>query len=106
MIGRSDSTITELYNRIKHIVDGIYRKKGLKSDEIRKYFLIKKNFKRILMGLGDLKHIYDEGKYPISFESQVYDLLFYRVLMDRIYFEKDNPQEESNLDDYDEFTSK
>ena len=105
MIGRGDSTIGEMYSRIKHIVDDVYRKKGLRSDEIRKYFLIKKNFKKIIGCLGDLKYVYEEGKYPISFDSQVYDILFYRVLMDRIYFEKDNPQEENALDDYDAFIS-
>jgi predicted transcriptional regulator len=105
MIGRSDSTISAIYTKIKHIVDEIYRKKGLSSEDIRNHFMIKKNFKKLLKVLGELRIIYEEGKYPISFESQVNDILFYRVLMDRIYFEKDNPQQEDNLFDFDEFTT-
>jgi len=103
MIGRHDTIKDEIYTRVKHMVDGIYRKKGLSTPDIRRYFLIKKNFKRICKVMGDIKYIYDENKYPIPFESQVYDILFYRVLMDRIYYEKDNPQEESNLENYNNF---
>ena len=80
----------------------------MKSEDIRRYFLIKKNFKMVLHLMGDLRHIYDEQKYPMSFENRVYDILFYRVLMDRIYFEKDNPKEEDDqdqsfLENYDTF---
>ena len=98
MIGQVDSVIEEIYKRIKHIVDEVYRKKGLKSDDIRKYFLIRKNFKMILHLMGDLRHVYDEQKYPLTFDNRVYDILFFRVLMDRIYFEKDNPKEEDDQD--------
>lgn len=100
---KHDTIKDEIYTRVKHLVDGIYRKKGLSTSDIRKYFLIKKNFKRICKVMGDIKYIYDENKYPISFETIVYDILFYKVLMDRIYYEKDNPQEKSNLENYSNF---
>lgn len=86
----------EIYERLKHIVDGIYRKKGIDSQHIRKHFSQRTNFKKLLCGLRDLEHIYKEQKYPINFETTVYDILFYRILMDRIYYEKDNPEVDEN----------
>lgn len=105
MLGRSDTIIEEIYKRIKHIVDDVYRKKGMTSLDIRNYFSNKKNFNKLIKVMGDLKHIYKQDKYPLSFEDEVRDILFYRILMDRIYYEKDNPQEESNLGDYDDFVA-
>jgi hypothetical protein len=82
----------EIYDRLKHIVE-LYRKKGLSSIEIRQHFLKPKNFNgKLIHNMRDLKHIYDEQHYPLDFETTVYNCLFYRVLMDRIYYEKDNPQ--------------
>jgi hypothetical protein len=102
MIGRHDSTTDEIYKRLKHIVDDVYRKKGMTSQEIRSYFSYQKNFNRLLKVFGDIKSIYKESKYPIKFETRVHDILFYRILMDRIYYEKDNPQEET-LEKYNTF---
>jgi len=93
----------EIYDRLKHIVDGIYRKKGIDSQHIRQHFLQDKNFKKLLGGLRDLEHIYKEHKYPINFSSTVYDILFYRILLDRIYYEKDNPVDESSIQNYDKY---
>jgi hypothetical protein len=77
---------------LKHIVE-LYRKRGLSSVEIRQHFLKPKNFSgKIIHNMRDLKYIYDEMHYPLNFETIVYNCLFYRVLMDRIYYEKDNPQ--------------
>jgi len=105
MIGKDDTTIEEIYKRLKHIVDDVYRKKGMSSIDIRNYFMKRKNFNRLLKVLGELKQIYDESNYPIKFENEVYDILFYRVLMDRIYYEKDNPQNENLDTTYEDFIS-
>lgn len=96
----------EIYDRLKHIVDNIYRSKGISSPEIRRHFLVKKNFKKILHSMRDLEHIYKERKYPINFETTVYDILFYRILLDRTYYEKDNPVDENSIQNYDNFVEK
>jgi phosphoenolpyruvate synthase/pyruvate phosphate dikinase len=107
MIGfHNDTTVEEIYKRIKHIVDDVYRKKGMSSNDIRNYFQKKRNFNRLLKVMGDLRYIYDESKYPLKFENQVFDILFYRVLMDRIYYEKDNPEDKNDLEKYDDFVAK
>jgi hypothetical protein len=106
MIGKQDSIIEQIYNRIKHMIDDVYRSKGMSSENIRKYFLHKKNFNRLTLGMKDLKALYGEGKFEKTFEDKVSDILFDRILMDRIYYEKDNPQNENRLIiNYDSFIS-
>jgi len=83
----------EIYFRLKHIVDDLYRKKGISTVDIRRHFMIRKNFNKLIKVMSDIKFIYNEQKYPLSFEDCVYSLLFDRILMDRIYYEKDNPEE-------------
>lgn len=92
----------EIYDRLKNVVD-IYRKKGISSVDIRKHFLRHKNFKNLLHLMRDIEYIYKDRKYPIPFDTYVYDMLFYRILMDRIYYEKDNPVEEKILHNFKNF---
>lgn len=108
MIGLGDNATIEIYNRLKHIVDNIYRKKGMSSQDIRTYFLKRKNFKKLVHCMGDLRYIYEsDDKRPLTFEGAVSDILFYRVLLDRIYAERDNPQEEEpEIEDYRKFLKK
>lgn len=104
MIGNSnDKVLEEIYKRLKHIIDDVYRGKGLSSEEIKKYFLKKRNFNSLLDKLKDLEHTFDSTKYPTSFKDKVSDILFHRILMDRIYFERDNPQNESIVKNYNSF---
>jgi hypothetical protein len=103
MVGKQDALIEQIYNKIKHIIDDVYRPKGISSENIRKYFLHKKNFNKLLSNLKELKFIYGDNKFPLSFDEQVRDILFNRILKDRIYYEKDNPQNESYLKDYESF---
>jgi hypothetical protein len=97
MIGRQDSIIEKIYREIKHVIDDIYIPKGISSENIKKYFSIKKNFKKLVGHLTELRHSYDETRFKVSFEEKVRDILFDRILMDRIYFERDNPKNESIL---------
>lgn len=101
MVGHGDPVIEEIYNRLKHIIDDVYRKKGLSSIDIRTYFLKPRNFNKLIRVMGDIKHIYDNQKYPLKFENSVYDILFYKVLMDRIYYERDNPRVDDEEDGFD-----
>lgn len=105
MIGKKDNIIERIYKNIKHVIDDIYRKKGLTSEEIRKYFLIRRNFNRLLGTLRELKFSYEESNYEIKFNDQVHDILFNRILQDRIYYEKDNPQNESIIKNYEFFVN-
>jgi hypothetical protein len=105
MIGIANPVTIQIYERLKHIVDGIYRKKGMTSSEIRQYFLKESNMKKILHYMGDLKYMFNEDnkKRPLNFDDVVKDILFYRVLLDRIYAEKDDPESQPIVDDYENF---
>lgn len=99
MIGKQDSVIEKIYREITHIIDDVYRSKGLSSDALRKYFSIKKNFKRLVGNLKELRHSYDEEKIGTTFENKVRDILD-KILLDRLYYEKDSPKNESLVKNY------
>jgi hypothetical protein len=99
MIGKQDSIIEKIYREITHIIDDVYRSKGLSSDALRKYFSIKKNFKVLVGKLKELKPSYDEEKIGKSFDIKVREILD-KVLLDRIYYEKDRPKNESLVKNY------
>ena len=105
MIGRQDSITSEIYKRLKHIIDDVYLKRGISASEVRHFFIKRKNLRKIFEQMKDLKHIYDSGKHEEPFENFVHDILFYRILADRIYYEKDNPKNETFLLNYDKFVN-
>jgi len=98
--------LDDIYNKLKHTVDVVYRGKGLSSNDIRKYFEKTRNFRNLVKSMGDLKHVYDEGNYELSFENEVKNILFDRILLDRDYYERDNPRvkNESVVVSYKNFT--
>jgi len=102
----SDNVNKQIYRKIEHIVDNVYRSKGISSENIKSYFLIKKNFKNLISNMSDLKFLYDNLNHEIYFEDKVKDILFKRILSDRIYYEKDNPQNENLISKYFTFISK
>jgi len=80
-----DTLIEEIVHRLQKIIEYYKIKKGMNTQEIRAYFLISANFKKIIKLLGDLHKFYDDQHYIISFERRVYDLMFSGiVLMDRV----------------------
>lgn len=80
----------ELYNKIKSIVDG-YRKSGVSAVDIKNHFSIKKNFKDLLSSLVNSEFDSEKNYSEMDFEKNVREILFDRILLDRIYYEKDNP---------------
>ena len=82
----------DIYNKLKTIVDD-YRKNDVSSINIKRHFNKNRNFKILLNSLNDLKWAYDKEKEEDSqdFVEVVKEILFNRILMDRIYHEKDNP---------------
>ena len=105
MYNTHDTLIEEIAHRLLKIVEYYKTKKGMNTQDIRAYFLISSNFKKIIRLLGDLHQVYDEGKYIISFERRVYDLLFFGiVLMQRVPCEKCQDEEDDcDCDEDDEF---
>lgn len=106
MIGRQDAITKEIYGRLKHIVDEVYIKRGISPGEVKRFFLNRKNFRKLILDLRDLKHVYDDDKREMPFENIVHDILFFRIIADRIYHEKDNPHNESLLLNYSNFIVK
>lgn len=80
---RKDPIMEEIENRIKNVIH-MYKNKGMSIQDIRIYFLIPKNFKRLIKVLGDIHYIYKEQEYPIKFETVVYNMLFYCLTLERI----------------------
>lgn len=100
------NTITQQINRkLEYIVDNIYRSKGISAENIQSYFSQKKNFKTLIKSLSDLEILYNNLNNEISFEDKVKEILFKKILLDRIYFEKDNPQNEKIVTKYYDFIS-
>lgn len=80
----------ELEQRLNKIVDN-YKKRGMTNVEIRMHFLDKKNFNKILHVFHDLEAVYNQNTHAhMKFENLVYDVLFYRVLLERV----DKPDDE------------
>jgi hypothetical protein len=84
-----DSLITMLKKRIAAIIDEDYRSAGLRTSEIRQYLSYPKNFKLFVKKLSTLEELYKKRDYPVNFSTEIHHLLFDVILMDRIYYEKD-----------------
>jgi len=95
MIGKSDHIENKIYDKLKHIIDNVYIKKGISPVDAKKFLEKKRNFTELLKNLEDLKMIYDSADKEKSFNLFVSDILFKRILMDRIYYEQDNKQNEN-----------
>lgn len=89
MIGERDYILDEIFKKLSYTIDNIYRAKNLSSIDINNYFSKNKNFNKLLSELEYLKVIYDKTDKKITFSEQVKKILF-RILSDRIYYEKDN----------------
>jgi hypothetical protein len=100
MIQRNDRVIEDIYVKIKDIIDNIYRKKGLSSEQIKKYLSIQRNFNNFVKNFIEFKIRYDKQDRKMTFEEQIRDILFDKILMDRIYYEKDNKVEENLITNY------
>jgi hypothetical protein len=99
----SNSITNKIYNRLEHIVDNNYRAKGISSENIKKYFLIKRNFNNLLKNMSDLESVYNNSNHEIDFRDKVKDILFKIIIQDRIYFEKDNMQNEKLIQKFSDF---
>lgn len=103
MSNKADTITQQIYRKIEYIVDNIYRKNGISAEDIKEYFSNKRNFKTLLKSISELELLYNNLNYEVSFEDKVKEFLFNRILIDRIYFEKDNRQNERVLSNYSTF---
>lgn len=103
MSDKADTITQQIYRKLEHIVDNVYRKKGISAEHIKDYLSSKKNFKTLLKSMSDLELLYNNLNHEISFEDKVKKILFKRILPDRIYFEMDNPQNENYISSYSSF---
>jgi len=92
----------KIYDKLKELVD-LYQKKGISATDMRKHFINRRNFRALLSIMKDLQFVYDKENYSVDFNNFVHNILFFRILNDRIYFEKDNPKNETFLLNYDKF---
>ncbi len=103
MSDASNTIIDQIYRRIEHMIDNNYRAKGISSENIKKYFSIKRNFNSLLKNMSDLESIYNNSNHEIDFRDKVKNILFNIIIQDRIYFEKDNTQNENIIQKFSDF---
>jgi hypothetical protein len=103
MSDKADTITQQIYRKLEHLVDNVYRKRGISAEHTRNYLSNKKNLETLLKGMSELELLYNKLNHEISFEDKVKEILFKRIIPDRIYFEKDNPQNERIVTSYSTF---
>lgn len=103
MSDKADNITQQIYRKLEHLIDNVYRKKGISAEHTKDYFSDRRNLKTLLKSMSELELLYNNLNHEIAFEDKVKEILFKRILPDRIYFEKDNPQNERLVSNYSTF---